>query len=110
MIWWVAAISSIVGALLLQYFFTRKILHIKQAISIKNLALRDVRDEWQKLDEQEIDLQNQLISMQRNIHRLRTDIEDLLDIAKEKGLPIPDATLPLEELYEVEKTPETEGS
>ena len=110
MFWWVATVTSIVTALLLQYFCTSKILHIKQTISIKNIALRDVRDEGQRLDEQEIDLQNQQTSMQSNIYRLCTDIKNLLDSAKEKGLPMPDATFPLEELYEVEDTPEAEGS
>ena len=110
MFWLVATVSSIVSALLLQYFFTSKILHMKQAISIKNIALRDVREEGQRLDEQEIDLQNQQTSMQSNIFRLRTDIKDLLNSAKEKGLPIPEASFPLEELYELEETSEKEGS
>ena len=110
MFWWVATVTSIVAALLVQYFCTSKILHIKQTISIKNIALRDVRDEGQRLDEQEIDLQNQQTSMQSNIYRLCTDIKNLLDSAKEKGLPIPEATFPLEDLYEVEETPEAEVS
>ena len=110
MFWWVVTVTSIVAALLLHYFCTSKILHMKQALSIKNIALRDVRDEGQRLDEQEIDLQNQQTSMQSTIYRLRTDIKDLLDSAKEKGLPIPEATFPLEDLYEVEETPEAEVS
>ncbi len=110
MFWLVATVSSIIGALLLHYKLTSKILHMKQAISIKNIALRDVREEGQKLDEQEIDLQNQQTSMQSNIFRLRTDIKDLLNSAKEKGLPIPEASFPLEELFEEQETPEKEGS
>ena len=106
MFWWVATVISIVAALLLHYFFASKILHLKETISIKNIALRDVRDEGQRLDEQEIDLQKKQTSMQSKIYILRTDIIDLLNSAKEKGLPIPDATLLPKELYEEEETPE----
>ena len=110
MFWLIAPVCSIIGALLLHYKLTSKILHTKQAISIKNSALRDVHEELQRLDKQEIDLQRQQTSMQSNIFRLRTDIKDLLNSAKEKGLPIPEASFPLEELYELEETSEKEGS
>ena len=63
MFWWVATVVSIVAALLFHYFFASKIRHLKETISIKSLALRDVRDEGQKLDEQEIDLQKKQISI-----------------------------------------------
>ena len=110
MFWLIAPVSSIIGALLLHYKLTSKILHTKQAISIKNIALRDVREELQRLDKQEIDLQSQQTSMQSNIFRQRTGIKDLLNSAREKGLPIPEASFPLEELYELEETSEKEGS
>jgi predicted nucleic acid-binding Zn-ribbon protein len=108
MFWWIATVICIVGALLIQYLCSSKILRMKQAISIKSIALRDVRDEGQRLDEQEIELKNQQTSLKSSIHRLRTDIKDLLNRAKEKGLEVPDANFPLEELDEEEEAPREE--
>ena len=78
----VITVVCICGALLIQYLCSSKILRMKQAISIKSIALRDVRDEGQRLDEQEIELKNQQSSLTSNISRLRTDIKNLLDKIK----------------------------
>ena len=82
---------------------------MKQAISIKSIALRDVRDEGQRLDEQEIELKNQQSSLTNNISRLRTDIKNLLDKTKEMGLSVPEANFPLEELEEEETSSKSEA-
>ena len=108
MVWWIATVVCFVGALLIQYLCSSKILRMKQSISIKSIALRDVRDEGQRLDEQEIDLKNQQTSLTNSINRLRTDIKQLLQSAKEAGLPVPEADFPLEELDEEAVLPEQE--
>ena len=98
--WWIITVVCICGALLIQYLCSSKILRMKQAISIKSIALRDVRDEGQRLDEQEIELKNQQTSLTQNIKRLRVDIKAMLERAKESDMPVPEASFPLEELDE----------
>ena len=106
MFWWIATVVCIVGALLIQYLCSSKILRMKQAISIKSIALRDVRDEGQRLDEQELELKNQQSSLVNSINRLRGDIQTLLQKSKDAGYDIPEADFPIEELDEVEPMPE----
>ena len=100
--WWIITVVCICGALLIQYLCSSKILRMKQAISIKSIALRNVRDEGQRLDEQEIELKNQQTSLTQNIKRLRVDIKGMLEKAKETDMPVPEAPFPLEELEEEE--------
>ena len=75
---------------------------MKQAISIKNMALRDVRAEGSRLDDQEKDLKTQQQSLAHGIKRLRTDLKALMPRLKEKGLEIPDPDFPLTELEDDE--------
>ena len=72
--WWIIAVASICVALLVQYLCSSKILRMKQAISIKSISLRDVRDEGDKLDQQEMELKTQQISLGQSVVRLRKDI------------------------------------
>ena len=83
---------------MIQYLCSSKILRMKQDISIKNMALRDVKAEGQRLEEQETDLSNQQNSLTQGIKRLRVDIVDLVPRLKEKGLEVPDPDFPLTEL------------
>ena len=96
--WWIITVVCICGALLIQYLCSSKILRMKQAISIKNMALRDVRAESQRLEEQETDLKNQQTSLTHGIKRLRSDIKGLMPRLKEKGVEVPDPDFPLTEL------------
>ena len=52
--WWIITVVCICGALLIQYLCSSKLLRMKQSISIKTMALRDAREEGQRLDEQDI--------------------------------------------------------
>jgi chromosome segregation ATPase len=96
--WWVITVVCICGALMIQYLCSSKILRMKQAISIKNMALRDVRAEGSRLDEQEKDLKTQQQSLTQGIKRLRSDLKGLMPRLKEKGLEIPNPDFPLAEL------------
>ncbi len=100
MVWWITTVACIIGALIFQYLCSSKILRMKQAISIKGIALRDIREEGQCLDEQEINLKNQQTSLTNSINRLRIDITQLLQKAKDTGLQVAEADFPLEELEE----------
>jgi chromosome segregation ATPase len=100
MFWWVLTVVCICGALLIQYMCSSKILRMKQAISIKNMALRDVRSESQRLDEQTVELKNQHQSLTRSISRLRRDIKELVPQMQEAELEVPEPNFPLEELEE----------
>ena len=102
MYWWVITVVCICGALLIQYLCSSKILRMKQAISIKNMALRDVRSEGERLDDQESDLKNQQTSLSQGIRRLQGDIKALMPRMKEKGLEVPEPEFPLTELEEEE--------
>ena len=109
MYWWIITVVCICSALLIQYLCSSKILRMKQAISIKSIALRDVRDEGQRLDEQELDLKNQQVSLTQSIRRLRSDIKALLAEAHEKDLNVPEANFPLEDLEEEEDSTSPES-
>ena len=100
--WCIITVGSICGALLIQYLCSSKILRMKQAISIKNIALRDARNEGERLDAQEAELKGQRSSLVQSIKRLRNDIRGLLDRTKEKGLDVPQPDFPLEDPIEDE--------
>jgi len=89
-------VVCICGALLIQYLCSSKLLHMKQAISLKTMALRDAREEGQRLDEQETELKNQQVSLTHSIQRLRTDIKRLREQLKENGLSMPEPDFPLD--------------
>lgn len=98
MYWWIITVVCICGALLIQYLCSSKILRMKQAISIKNMALRDVRSEGQRLDDQETELRNQETSLTHGIQRLRADIKSLVPRLKEKEVEVPEPDFPLTDL------------
>tara|TARA_Y100000588_G_scaffold372176_1_gene444408 strand:+ start:1127 stop:1369 length:243 start_codon:yes stop_codon:yes gene_type:complete len=75
---------------------------MKQAISIKNIALRDAQNENERLDAQEAELKNQQKSLVQSIKRLRSDIKGLLERTKEKGLDVPQPDFPLDDPIEDE--------
>ena len=95
--WWIIAVASICVALLVQYLCSSKILRMKQAISIKSISLRDVRDEGDKLDQQEMELKTQQISLGQSVVRLRKDIKGLQEAVSDRGIPVPDPGFSLEE-------------
>ena len=95
--WWIIAVASICVALLVQYLCSSKILRMKQAISIKSISLRDVRDEGDKLDQQEMELKTQQISLAQSVVRLRKDIKGLQEAVSDRGIPVPDPGFSLEE-------------
>lgn len=86
----------ICGALLIQYLCSSKLLRMKQSISIKTMALRDAREEGQRLDEQETELKNQQVSLTHSIQRLRTDIKRLREQLDANNLSMPEPDFPLE--------------
>jgi len=96
MYWWIITVVCICSALLIQYLCSSKLLRMKQAISIKTIALRDARDEGQRLDEQEGELKNQQVSLAHSIDRLRTDIRRLREKLKDKGVAFPEPEFALE--------------
>ncbi|MDA0333552.1 MAG: hypothetical protein O2782_00110 [bacterium] len=98
MYWWIITVLCICGALMVQYLCSSKILRMKQAISIKNMALRDVRSEGDRLDEQELELKSSQTSLTQGIRRLRQDIKSLGPRLKEQGLEVPEPEFPLSEL------------
>lgn len=100
MYWWIITVVCICGALLIQYLCSSKILRMKQAISIKSMALRDVRAEGSRLEEQETELKNSQTSLTHGISRLRTDLKSLMPRLKEMGLEVPEPDFPLSELQE----------
>ena len=100
MYWWVAMVVCIVIGLVVQYVCSHKILRLKQHVSQKSIALRDVRLEAQKLDEQEAELQGQQVVLSHSINRLQHDITSLIPRMKEKGLEVPEAPFPIEGLGE----------
>ena len=106
MYWWIITVVCICGALLIQYLCSSKILRMKQAISIKNMALRDVRAEGQRLDDQETELKNQETSLTHGIQRLRSDIKTLMPRLKEKEVEVPEPDFPLADLEEEASTEE----
>ena len=106
MYWWIITVVCICTALLIQYLCSSKILGIKQAISIKNIALREARNEGDTLDEQEAELKNQHTTLTQSITILRSDIKKMLSRIEEIGLTAPEPNFSLEEL---EESAEEEG-
>ena len=100
MLWWITTVVCMCCALLNQYLCSSKILRMKQAISIKIMALRDVRAEGKRLDEQETELSNQQTSLTHEIRRLRGDIKALRPRLREREITVPDPDFPLSELEE----------
>ena len=96
--WWIATAICICAALIIQYFCSSKLLRMKQQISIKNMALRDAREEGSRLEEQETELKNQQKSLAFSIQRMQKDIKRLRDQLTEKGLEVPKPNFPLDEL------------
>lgn len=96
--WWIATVVCICAALIIQYFCSSKLLRMKQQISIKNMALRDAREEGSRLEEQETELKNQQKSLSYSIQRMRGDISKLREQLTEKGLAVPEPNFSLEEL------------
>ena len=96
--WWIATVVCICVALLIQYLCSSKLLRMKQQISIKNMALRDAREEGSRLEGQAKDLTNQQKSLTHSISRLRVDIKRMRGQIKEKGLPVPEPEVSLDEL------------
>lgn len=86
----------------MQYLCSSKILRMKQAISIKNMALRDVRSEGGRLDEQEMELKSSQTSLTQGIRRLRQDIKSMTPRMRERGLDVPEPDFPLTELEDDE--------
>ena len=100
MYWWIITVVCICGALLIQYLCSSKILRMKQAISIKSMALRDVRAEGARLEEQETELKNSQTSLTHGITRLRSDLKLLMPKLKEMGIEYPEPDFPVSELQE----------
>jgi septal ring factor EnvC (AmiA/AmiB activator) len=96
--WWIATVVCICIALVIQYLCSSKLLRMKQQISIKNMALREAREEGASLEGQAKDLTNQQKSLTHSIDRLRVDIKRMRGQIKEKGLPVPEAEFSLDEL------------
>ncbi len=100
MYWWFAMVAFISIGLLVQYVCSNRILRLKQLVSQKSIALRDIRLEAQKLDEQEAELKGQQVVVTHSISRLQHDIHALIPRLKEKELPVPEAPFRIEELGE----------
>ncbi|HJN29589.1 MAG: hypothetical protein QF689_14995 [Candidatus Latescibacteria bacterium] len=86
--------------MLIQYFYANKILRMKQAIFIKDMALRDVRAEGNRLHEQETELSKQQTSLTHGIRHLRGDIKALALRLREREIDVPEPDFPLSELQE----------
>ena len=95
--WWIFAAVAICCALLIQYLCSSKLLSMKQLLSIKTIALRDLRDEGQQLDEQANEYKNQQLTLATSIRRLLADITRLQTKLGEKNLPVPMADFPLDD-------------
>ena len=89
--WWIATVVCICAALIIQYSCSSKLLRMKQQISIKNMALRNAREEGARIEEQETELKNQQKSLAFSIQRMQKDIKRLRDQLSEKGLGSPRA-------------------
>ena len=71
---------------------------MKKQISIKNMALRNAREEGARIKEQETELKNQQKSLAFSIQRMQKDIKRLRDQLSEKGLEVPEPNFPLEDI------------
>jgi hypothetical protein len=100
MVWFITTVVCICGALLIQYLYASKILRVKQAIFIKDMALRDVRAERDRLGEQETELSKQQTSLTDGIRHLRGDIKALALHLQEREIDVPEPDFPLSELEE----------
>ena len=96
--WWIATVLCICIALVIQYLCSSKVLRMKQHISIKNMSLRDAREEGSRLEKQVNELANQHKSLTYSIDRLRVDIKLMRVQIKDKGLPVPEPDFSLDEL------------
>ena len=96
--WWIATVVCICAALLIQYLCSTKLLPTKQQISLKNMSLRDAREEGSRLEEQAKDLTNQQKSLTHSIGRLRGDMKRMRAQIQDKGLPIPEPDFSLDAL------------
>lgn len=96
--WWIATIACVCLALIIQYLCSSKILAMKQAVSMRSIALRDARFEAERLDEQEVELKGQQSSLNFTIQRLRQDIRGMIPRMKKRGLTVPQPPFPMEEL------------
>jgi len=96
--WWIATVASVCGALLIQYICSSRVLRLKQAISIKNMALREAKHSGERLDEQTTDLQTQERGLKLSMDRLRPDIKALIPHLKELGVDIPEPDFPASDL------------
>jgi hypothetical protein len=95
---WLYLTGTCIGAaLLIQYFCSSRLQHMKEGVARKNAALRSLRQEGQRLEEQGNSLQNQQVALTNSLRRLRSDIRRLGDQLKEKGLSVPEPDFPLEE-------------
>ena len=61
---------------------------MKQDLAIKNLALRGVRTEGQRLETKCLQLKNQKSKLMRNIHHLNKEIKALTSLLEKQGLEI----------------------
>ena len=96
--WWIATIVCICVALLIKYLCSSKLLHMKQQISMKIMALRDARTEGSRLEHQAKDLTKQQKGLTHSISRLRVDIKRMRGQIEDKGLTVPRPDFSLEEL------------
>ena len=99
--WWIATVVCICIALLIQYLCSSTLLRMQQQISIKNMALRDAREEGSLLEGKAKDLTNQQKSLTHSIDRLPADIIRMRRQIQEKGLPLLEPQFSLDE-FEVE--------
>jgi len=75
---------------------------MKQVISVKNITLRDVRSEADRLEEQEMELKVSQTSLTQGIRRLRQDIKSLVPRLKDRELEVSEPNFPLTELEQDE--------
>ena len=101
--WWIATVVCICAALLIQYLCSTKLLRMKQQISLKNMSLRDAREEGSRLEEQAKDLTNQQKSLTHSIGRLRGDMKRMRAQIQDRGLPIPEPDFSLDALEDGDK-------
>lgn len=103
--WWVITVVCICVALMIQYMCSSKLLHMKQAVSVKTIALREARSETERLEELGTELKNQQVSLTHSIERLLVDIRRMRSQMKEKGLAVPEPSFDPSLLAEDEPEP-----
>ena len=101
-------------AVLIQFLCSNRIVGVKESISVKKLARREIRDDRERLAHKETSLTNQQSSLTYSIARLQSDIQQVIARLREKGLKVPDPNFPLSELADEaaaeDTNPESEGS